>query len=427
MLDDGRSPGPWQVLFDGDSLEGWQVTPFGGEGEVALREGSAVLPMGSMLTGIHRADGGGLPRTNYEVEVVAARLGGTDFFCGLTLPVGASFATLVLGGWGGAVTGLSCLDGSDASENETTSYRTYEEGRDYTARVRVTPERVVAWLDEELLFDVPVAGRRVELRPEVLLSRPLGVASFATTARVSSVRLRQLFAHERTPLIEPVRVLLLGDSISMGYHDAVVETLGERAVVHRPRNAKGGKANCQGTNHGVLHLEEWLAIDGGDWDVIHFNFGLHDLKRVDPETGKNSKDPSHPQQAPLPRYEAQLRSIVARLLATGARVVFATTTPVPEGVGGPHRAPADPLAYNRVARRVMEEHAVPVHDLYAFAESRLTELQNERDVHFHKEGSRVLAGRVANAILREAGLLQGSSGVPEPGESRIRVPGSADQ
>jgi len=180
----------WTVLFDGTSLEGWVVTPFGGEGEVELEDGAVTLEMGSYLTGIHLADGVPFPRTGYELVVVAARVSGTDFFCGLTFPVGGSHLTLVLGGWGGALTGLSCLDGLDASDNETKSFRSYVAGRDYVARVRVEADRVRAWVDDELVADVALAGRTLSLRPEVYLSRPLGIASFATTARVSSVRWR---------------------------------------------------------------------------------------------------------------------------------------------------------------------------------------------------------------------------------------------
>ena len=186
-----EQPG-WTELFDGSSLEGWSATEFGGEGEVAVEDGCLWLPMGSPLTGVHVAEDVDLPTTDYELEVVAARVLGTDFFCGLTFPVGESHATLVLGGWGGTLTGISCIDGHDASENETRSLRRFEDGVDYRARVRVTPERILAWLDDEQLLDLPIAGRRVEVRTEVLPSRPLGIASFITRARVRSVRIRPL-------------------------------------------------------------------------------------------------------------------------------------------------------------------------------------------------------------------------------------------
>ncbi len=209
-------------------------------------------------------------------------------------------------------------------------------------------------------------------------------------------------------LEEPIRVLLLGDSISIGYTDEVRRLLGERAVVVRPTRADGAKPeNCAGTNNGVVELERWLALDGGGWDVIHFNFGLHDLKRVDAETGKNSHDAHDPHQAPPERYEAQLRDIVARLRATGARLVFATTTPVPEGDMRPYREPADAVRYNEIARRVTTDAGVAVNDLHAFALPRLAEIQQPENVHFTKEGSSVLAAEVAAAILEIAGLSSG--------------------
>lgn len=192
---------PWSVLFDGSTLDGWESIDYGGEGPVelvALPEGGSVvrLGMGSMLTGIRRTDAGALPSFDYELEVVAARLLGTDFFCGLTLPVGDAHATLVLGGWGGALTGLSCLDGLDASDNETKTFRAYKKGQDYTARVRVTRARLQAWVDGESVLDVPIAGRKLSLRPEVFKSQPLGLSSYATVARIRSVRLRRIGADE---------------------------------------------------------------------------------------------------------------------------------------------------------------------------------------------------------------------------------------
>ena len=212
----------------------------------------------------------------------------------------------------------------------------------------------------------------------------------------------------RPPLQEPFRVLLLGDSISMGYTPHVQELLAGRAHVVRPtrpnREGQPRPENCEGTNKGVVELDRWLALDGGAWDVIHFNFGLHDLKRVDPETGRNSGDPDHPHQADPERYGRQLAQIVARLQATGARVVFANTTPVPEGIQRPYRAPQDARVYNDVARGVMEQAGVPINDLFAFAAE--AGLGRPADVHFSAEGSRALAERVVEAILERAGLGQ---------------------
>lgn len=212
---------------------------------------------------------------------------------------------------------------------------------------------------------------------------------------------------EVDPATDPrTRVLLLGDSISHGYHQTVVAELGDDFHVVRPMNANGkGYENCEGTTKGVKELDRWLALDGGHWDVIHFNFGLHDLKHVLPGTLKNSNDPTHPNQAPIDVYERQLREITERLVATGAEVIFATTTPVPEGGVRPFRDPWDASEYNFVAQRIMHRLEVHVTPLYAYAGSRLDELQQPVNVHFTKEGSRRLGEVVARVIRsRSAGI-----------------------
>ena len=182
---------PWTLLLDADHTDNWASTPFGGEGEIGAEDGQLVFEMGTPMTGMHWI-GDELPTTNYELEVTAARLMGTDFFCGLTFPVADSHATLILGGWGGSLTGLSCIDGNDASANETTDFLTYELGREYTAIVRVTPSQITTWLDGKELHSVALMDKRIELRTEVLPSRPLGFAAFLTRAGLRSLRLRRL-------------------------------------------------------------------------------------------------------------------------------------------------------------------------------------------------------------------------------------------
>ena len=181
-------PCPWIELFDGRTLAGWRVTAFGGEGEVAVVDGALRLACGNPLTGLTYA--GTPPTGSYDLEVTAARLDGTDFFCGLTFPVRDGHLTLVAGGWGGAVCGLSSLDGEDASRNATCTLRGFETDRDYTFRIEVRTDAVTVWLDDEPFLAADLRGRRLSLRPEVELSRPLGIASFATTARVRSLRWR---------------------------------------------------------------------------------------------------------------------------------------------------------------------------------------------------------------------------------------------
>lgn len=198
------------------------------------------------------------------------------------------------------------------------------------------------------------------------------------------------------------RVLLLGDSISIGYTPYVQKMLEGDAVVIRPTRGQRPE-NCAGTTNGVQHVDRWLKIDGGHWDVIHFNFGLHDLKRVMPGTLSNSDDPAHPRQAEPGRYEQQLREIAQKLKASGAKLIFCTTTPVPEGGVKPHRDVDDPQRYNAIGRKIAKEVGAEVDDLFAVAQPRLKEIQRPVNVHFTPEGSKLLAEYVVKAIRQSLG------------------------
>ncbi len=180
----------WVSLFDGETLGAWEPSPFGGTGDVTVEEGHVLVEYGAPLSGITWR--GEFPADGFEVELVATRLSGTDFFCAVTFPVGSEHLTLVLGGWGGAVVGLSCVDGLDASENETTLYRSFPQGRAFRVRVRVSQQRVQCFVDDELLVDLERAGRNFSLRPEVLPSVPLGLATFASAATFRGMRYRLL-------------------------------------------------------------------------------------------------------------------------------------------------------------------------------------------------------------------------------------------
>ncbi len=174
----------WSPLWNGHDLKGWRITNFGGEGEVEMKDGSIVLHMGSPLTGITRDALDPFPTCGYELQLEARRIAGTDFFCGLTFPYQASHASLILGGWGGGVVGISCVDGYDASENETTRYRKFELDRWYTVRLRVTPGLIEAWIDDDRIVDCELGKRPVSVRSEVELSRPLGLCAFETQAEL---------------------------------------------------------------------------------------------------------------------------------------------------------------------------------------------------------------------------------------------------
>jgi hypothetical protein len=180
----------WTSLFDGESLAGWQSTEFGGEGEINVANGAMHFEMGSPLTGVTLT--GPPPTGSYEVEVTAARIEGTDFFCGLTFPVGKHHLTLVLGGWGGSVSGLSSLDDDDASRNLTRTLKGFKSDHDYTVLVRVSKDNVTVLLDGEPFTETQLAGKELTLRTEVDLSRPFGIASFQTRARIKTVRWRPL-------------------------------------------------------------------------------------------------------------------------------------------------------------------------------------------------------------------------------------------
>ena len=180
----------WTTLFDGTSLGQWEQTSFGGEGPVRVRDGAIMLEQGDPLTGVTWT-GAKLPEV-YELSLEAARLSGSDFFCGLTFPVGQSHCSLILGGWGGTTVGLSSIDGRDASENETTRQMRFEDTRWYRVRVAVTATHIRAWLDDEPIAEVARAGRRIGIRPEVEPSAPLGIAAYRTRAGIRAIRMRPL-------------------------------------------------------------------------------------------------------------------------------------------------------------------------------------------------------------------------------------------
>jgi hypothetical protein len=187
----GRAAEPgWQSLFDGRDLGHWKPTPFGGEGEVRAEAGMIRIAAGSDMSGITWR--GEFPRTNFEVSLEARRDEGFDFFCGLTFPVGEGVCSLIVGGWGGTVVGLSSIDGLDASQNATTTAGDFVSNRWYAVRVRVTPEQIVCFIDDKQVVDQAVAGHAFDVRSEMLPARPLGIATYATAASLRNLRWRTL-------------------------------------------------------------------------------------------------------------------------------------------------------------------------------------------------------------------------------------------
>ena len=181
------------ILFDGKSLDGWRIidqVDFERHGDVGLSEGAAVLNAGKPATGI--AWKGDFPRSNYEVSLEAKRIEGSDFFCGITFPVGEEYCTLIVGGWGGGVVGLSNIDGMSAIENETTDYREFELNRWYPIRLRVSDARIEVWLEGKQIVDVDRDGHEFGIWWEQEPARPFGIASWYTSAALKNIRLVRL-------------------------------------------------------------------------------------------------------------------------------------------------------------------------------------------------------------------------------------------
>jgi hypothetical protein len=186
-------------LFDGKSLKGWKILDkidFDKHGEVKVKDGVLILEEGQFMTGIKWT--GEFPKLNYEVNLEAQRIKGSDFFCGMTFPVGKSHASLILGGWGGTLTGISCIDGFDASENETTGTMDFANKRWYKVRLRVTTEKLEVWVDNgeedgnEKIVDLEHAGREMSLRWEMDSMPPFGFATYLTTAGLRNITLKRL-------------------------------------------------------------------------------------------------------------------------------------------------------------------------------------------------------------------------------------------
>jgi len=180
----------WVGLFDGKSLGGWQVTNFGGQGSVSLEGEQVLLEIGNDLTGITWERE--FPKVDYEIMLDAMRLEGNDFFCGLTVPVRDSFCSLIVGGWGGTVVGISSVDGRDAAENPTSKLRSFDSKRWYRIQLRVTRKNLKVWIDDTLIIEQPIEGHTLTTRPEVDLSKPLGIASWRTRSAIRAIHFRNL-------------------------------------------------------------------------------------------------------------------------------------------------------------------------------------------------------------------------------------------
>lgn len=194
---------PWKELFDGKSLDGWRVSDIGGEGKVSVKDGTLVLEMGSAMTAI--AWKGEVLRNNYELTLEGMRLDGSDFFCTTTFPVGKEPCSLVVGGWGGGVVGLSNVDYFDASENSTTKVMEFKDKQWYRVRIRVSDAAIQAWIDNKLVVNQPRKGHKFGIRIEVNDCVPLGIATWYTKGAVRNIRMRPLKAEEVVAAAEELK------------------------------------------------------------------------------------------------------------------------------------------------------------------------------------------------------------------------------
>jgi hypothetical protein len=184
----------WKPLFDGKNLGNFKKTEFGGEGEVKIEKGQLILEMGQPLTGItwDKEKAKELPTDHFEISLEAMKVKGDDFFCGLTFPVHESHCSLIVGGWAGGIVGISSINGMDASENETTKYRTFKHNQWYKIRVRVAGNTLRAYIDDEEYVDLDLKGKKIDTRFEVDTNKPLGLACYQTTAAIRDFKVRKL-------------------------------------------------------------------------------------------------------------------------------------------------------------------------------------------------------------------------------------------
>lgn len=177
-------------LFDGKTLDGWKITEYGTQGPVLVSEGKIILNYGDGCTGVTWERD--FPKVNYEVTLEAKKTSGNDFFCGITFPVNDEFCSLIVGGWGGPVVGLSSIDGNDAEHNLTRILKKFEKNVWYKIKLQVTAEKIIAWIDNEKLVDFSYAGHRLSLRAEVQLSKPFGLFTWQTTGEIRNIRMQML-------------------------------------------------------------------------------------------------------------------------------------------------------------------------------------------------------------------------------------------
>jgi len=199
------------------------------------------------------------------------------------------------------------------------------------------------------------------------------------------------------------KVLIIGDSISLGYTPHVVQQLEGRAEV------KHHKGNAQHTGTGLKKIDQWIGET--KWDVIHFNWGLWDLCYRHPDSkvqGKRDKAKGT-LTTTLEQYGKNLEELVIRLKAADAKLIWAHTTVVPEDEAG--RKVGDDKKYNEVAAEIMKKHGIVINDLNALSWEFPPELFSKPgDVHYTRDGYEKLAMQVTDHILKALESDYGAGG-----------------
>ncbi len=184
----GNPPGLWVGIFDGNTLDGWEQEEFNIRGAVQVKDESLQFKAGTSFSALLWT--GKFPTEDYEFEVSAMRLSGNDIFCGILFPVGTDYVSMVLGGWNNSVVGLSCIDDLFANENETARGMSFDNNRWYHVALRVTEERIVAWIDDKQVIDQERKGHRISPYPGLEMFAPFGIFTYRTGAAMRDLRIR---------------------------------------------------------------------------------------------------------------------------------------------------------------------------------------------------------------------------------------------
>ncbi len=268
-------PGPrivevFPLLDEDDADGGWKPAPFAFEADVHWYEGVLSIGLGDYLTGAVWK-GGPPSRMNYEIELEARRGFGSDFFLGLTVPVGDAHCTWICGGWGGRVVGISDIDGLSADRNETSTRMDFKGDRWYRFKIRVLEERIQCWIDAKRVVDVNIKGKRISMRPgRIEQSIPLGISTYDTEGKYRNIEWRNLATPETAGPTVPAPVAMPrldrladeGTFFTRAYACAGARPAGSPCPAERARSAKAqanlrtpkGLPGCSETSAPLLRL-----------------------------------------------------------------------------------------------------------------------------------------------------------------------------